>query len=128
MERRYISTPGRHTSVGLEMCRRENTGVPYITMESERMPEEWRDSVLIPIFKNKGDVQSCNYDRDINLISHTMKLWERVVEGKLRSALMFSEQQYGLMSVKSTTDALFAFRVLMEKYREGQKERVFVDL
>ena len=23
------------------------------TMESERMPEEWRDSVLIPIFKNK---------------------------------------------------------------------------
>ena len=28
------------------------------TMESERMPEEWRDSALIPIFKNKGDVQS----------------------------------------------------------------------
>ena len=27
------------------------------TMESERMPDEWRDSVLIPIFKNKGDVQ-----------------------------------------------------------------------
>ena len=30
------------------------------TMESEKMSEEWRDSVLIPIFKNKGDVQSCN--------------------------------------------------------------------
>ena len=30
------------------------------TMESERMPEEWRDSILIPIFKNKGDVQSCS--------------------------------------------------------------------
>ena len=41
---------------------------------------------------------------------------------------MFSEQQCGLMSGKSTSDALFAFRVLMEKYREGQKERVFVDL
>ena len=27
------------------------------TMESERMPEEWRDSMLIPIFKNKGEVQ-----------------------------------------------------------------------
>ena len=25
------------------------------TMESERMPEEWRYSVLIPIFKNKGN-------------------------------------------------------------------------
>ena len=36
------------------------------TMESERMPEECRDSVLIPIFKNKGDVQSCNNYRGIN--------------------------------------------------------------
>ncbi|KAK3570516.1 hypothetical protein QTP86_020094 [Hemibagrus guttatus] len=25
-------------------------------LESERMPEEWRKSVLVPIFKNKGDV------------------------------------------------------------------------
>ena len=34
------------------------------------------------------------------------------------------------MPGKSTTDALFAIRVLMEKYREGQKELhcVFVDL
>ena len=59
-----------------------------------------------------------------------MKLWERVVERRLRSELTFSEQQYGFMRGKSTTDALFALRVLMEKYREGQKELhcVFVDL
>ena len=100
------------------------------TMESERMPEEWRDSILIPIFKNKGDIQSCSNYRGIKLISHSMKLWERVVERRLRSELTFSEQQYGFMPGKSTTDALFALRVLMEKYREGQKELhcVFVDL
>ena len=100
------------------------------TMESERMPEEWRDSVPIPIFKNKGDAQSCSNYRGIKLISHTMKLWERIVEKRLRSDLKFSNQQYGFMPGKSTTDALFALRVLMEKYREGQKELhcVFVDL
>ena len=100
------------------------------TMESERMPEEWRDSFLIPIFKDNGDVQSCSNYRGIKLISHSMKLWERVVERRLRSELTFSEQQYGFMPGKSTTDALFALRVLMEKYREGQKELhcVFVDL
>ena len=75
------------------------------TMESERMPEEWRDSVLIPIFKNKGDVQSCSNYRGIKLISHTMKLWERIVEKRLRSDLKFSNQQYGFMPGKSTTDA-----------------------
>ena len=92
------------------------------TMEGERMPEEWRDSVLIPIFKNKGDVQSCSNYRGIKLISHTMKLWERIVEKRLRRDLKFSNQQYGYIPRKSITDALFALRVLMEKYREGQKE------
>ena len=83
--------------------------------------EEWRDSILIPIFKNKGDVQSYSNYRGIKLISHTMKQWERVVERRLRSELTFSEQQYGFMPGQSTTCALFALRVLMEKYREGRK-------
>ena len=81
------------------------------------MPEEWRDSVLIPIFKNKGDVQSFSNYRGIKLIGHTMKLWERIIERRLRRDLTFSNQQYGFMPGKSTTDALFALRVLMEKYR-----------
>ena len=100
------------------------------TMKSERIPEEWRDSVLIPIFKNKGDVQSCSNYRGIQLIGRTMKLWERIIERRLRRDLTFCNQQYGFMPGKSTTDALFALRVLMEKYRKGQKELhcVFVDL
>ncbi|KAK3545937.1 hypothetical protein QTP70_016961, partial [Hemibagrus guttatus] len=99
-------------------------------LESEKMPEEWRRSVLVPIFKNKGDVQSCSNYRGIKLMSHTMKLWERVVEAMLRKVVEICEQQYGFMPRKSTTDAIFALRILMEKYRDGQRELhcVFVDL
>ncbi|KAK3546717.1 hypothetical protein QTP70_033372, partial [Hemibagrus guttatus] len=99
-------------------------------LESERMPEEWRRSVSVPIFKNKGDVQSCSNYRGIKLMSHTMKLWERVVEARLRKVVEICEQQYGFMPRKSTTDAIFALRILMEKYRDGQRELhcVFVDL
>ncbi|KAK3525223.1 hypothetical protein QTP86_023307 [Hemibagrus guttatus] len=99
-------------------------------LESERMPEEWRRSVLVPIFKNKGDVQSCSNYRRIKLMSHTMKVWERVVEARLRKVVEICEQQYGFMPRKSTTDAIFALRILMEKYRDGQRELhcVFVDL
>ncbi|KAK3568622.1 hypothetical protein QTP86_010800 [Hemibagrus guttatus] len=46
-------------------------------LESERMPEEWRRSVLVPIFKNKGDVQSCSNYRGVKLMSHTMKTWRK---------------------------------------------------
>ncbi|KAK3536468.1 hypothetical protein QTP86_013737, partial [Hemibagrus guttatus] len=99
-------------------------------LESDRMPEEWRRSVLVPIFKNKGDVQSCSNYRGIKLMSHTMKLWERVLEARLRKVVEICEQQYGFMPRKSTTDAIFALRILMEKYRDGQRELhcVFVDL
>ncbi|KAK3518100.1 hypothetical protein QTP70_033322 [Hemibagrus guttatus] len=99
-------------------------------LETERMPEEWRRSVLMPIFKNKGDVQSCSNYRGIKLMSHTMKLWERVVEARLRKVVEICEQQYGFMPRKSTTNAIFALRILMEKYRDGQRELhcVFVDL
>ncbi|KAF3698257.1 hypothetical protein EXN66_Car013938 [Channa argus] len=63
-------------------------------------------------------------------MSQTMKLWERVVEARLRTEVNICEQQYGFMPRNSTRDAVFALRMLMEKYREGQRELhcVFVDL
>ena len=96
----------------------------------ERMPEKWRRSVLIPIYKNKGDAQCCGNYRGIKLMSHTMKVWERIIEVRLRDRVEISKQQYGFMPGKETADAMFSFKMLMEKYREGLKELhcVFVDL
>ena len=38
-----------------------------LIFRSNKMPEEWRRSILVPIFKNKGDVQSCTNYRGIKL-------------------------------------------------------------
>ena len=88
----------------------------------ERMSEEWRWSVLIPIYKNKGDAQCCGKYRGIKLMSHTMKVRERIIEARLKDIVEITKQQYGFMPGKGTTDAMFALRMLMEKYREGQRE------
>ena len=46
---------------------------------------EWRASVIIPIYKEKGDIiQDCGNYRGIKLMSHTMKIWERIIERRLR--------------------------------------------
>ena len=111
-------------------------GIEFLTrlfnrlLMGERMPEEWRRSVLIPIYKNKGDAQCCGNYRGIKLMSHTMKVWERIIEARLRDRVEISKQQYEFMPGKGTTDAMFALRMLMEKYREGQRELhcIFVDL
>ena len=60
-------------------------------LESERMPEEWGRSLLVLIFKNKGDVQNCGSFRGTKLMSHTMTLWERVVEAQVRREVTICE-------------------------------------
>ena len=86
-----------------------------------RIPEEWRESMLVPIYKNKGDIQDCGNYRGIKLMSHTMKIWERIIECRLREMVYIGEEQFGFMPGRSTTDAIFALRQLIEKYREGQR-------
>ena len=56
----------------------------------ERMLEEWRRSVLIPIYKNKGDAQCYGSYRGIKLMFHTMKIWERKIEARLRDRVEIS--------------------------------------
>ncbi len=96
----------------------------------EKMPDEWRDSVIVPIYKDKGDVQDCGNYRGIKLMAHTMKLWERIIERRLREETRVGDQQFGFMPGRGTTDAIFALRQLMEKHREKQKglHLAFVDL
>jgi hypothetical protein len=94
-----------------------------------KMPEEWRRSILVPIYKNKGDIQSCTNYRGIKLMSHTMKLWERVIEHRLRGTTRVSTKQFGIMPGRSTIEAIFLIRQVMERFRE-QKDlhMVFIDL
>ena len=63
-------------------------------------------------------------------MSHTMKVWERIIEARLSDRVGISKQKYGLMPGKETTDAMFSLTMLMQKYRKGQRELhcVFVDL
>ena len=98
-------------------------GIEFLTrlfnrlLMDERMPEEWKRSVLIPIYKNKGDAQCCENYRRIKQMSHTMKVWERIIEVRQRDEVEISKQQYRFMPGKGITNAMFALRMLMEKYR-----------
>ena len=85
---------------------------------------------MVPILKGKGGVLECNSYRGIKLMSHTMKLWERMIETRLRQIAKIAENQFGFRPGKSTTEPIFALRILYEKYRERNKglHMVFVDL
>jgi hypothetical protein len=40
-------------------------------------------------------------------MSHTMKLWERVIEHRLRKLTIVSKNQFGFMPGRSTMEAIF---------------------
>ena len=93
-------------------------GIEFLTrllnklLVGETITKEWRRSVLIPIYKNKGDAQCCGNYRGIKLMSHTMKIWERIIKARLRDSVEISKQQYGFIPGKETTNAMFALRML----------------
>ena len=76
-------------------------GVDWLTnfcnviLKTARMPQEWKYSTIIPLYENKGDVENCNNYKGIKLLSHIMKLWEQVIERRLRADIKISENQFG---------------------------------
>ena len=97
---------------------------------TERMPEDWDESEMVTLYKQKGDILSCENYRGIKLLEHTLKILERVIEGRLRDQVRVHKHQFGFMKGKSTTDATFIARQIQEKYLEGNRKVYwcFVDL
>ena len=56
-----------------------------------KMPDDWRKSTIIPIFKRKGDVLECKNYRGIKLMEHVLKALERIIEGRLRELIEISD-------------------------------------
>ena len=94
------------------------------------IPTVWRTSILTPLYKGRGNVTECNNYRGIKLMCHGMKLHERLVEDRLRQVIEISSTQYGFQQGKSTTEPIFALRMMQEKHLEKRQylHMIFVDL
>jgi len=81
-----------------------------------RIPDDWKSSILLPVFKGKGDPMECRSYRVIKLLEHAMKVIERVFERTIREKVRIDAMQFGFMSRKGTTDAIFTVRQMQDKY------------
>ncbi|VDO66687.1 unnamed protein product [Heligmosomoides polygyrus] len=68
--------------------------------------------------------------RPIRLLSHSMKIFERILDRRIREIVRLSDNKCGSVSGCGTIDAIHAARLLVEKHREKQKpvHIAFLDL
>ena len=64
-------------------------------MGGEHAPDEWCDNLTIPLYKGKGDALQCGKYRGLRLLEHGMKVWERVLNEKLKQVTNVDKNQFG---------------------------------
>jgi exonuclease III len=96
------------------------------------VPDHWNKSIICPIYKNKGDPLDCKNYRGISLMSHAGKIYERILEIRLRRQVeeSLSESQCGFRPGRGTVDQIAALRLYLEKCWEHNIDQYlcFLDL
>ena len=87
--------------------------------ENERMPDEWYNGLICPIFK-KGDRMECQNYRGITLLNTAYKVLSNIIQHRLNKFAenVLEEYQCGFREGRSTTEQIFVMRQLMEKCSE----------
>ena len=70
----------------IRLCNIEATlaKIGNVMMNEEGMQTGWRKSVLVPLYKGKGDAKECTSYRSLKQLEHAMKALKRVFEEQIR--------------------------------------------
>ena len=85
--------------------------------KDECIPEDWGKTIIVLLYKGKGDSTKCENYRGIALINHIMKIYERILEKRARAIIepQLGQEQYGYRKGRSVIDLIFALRMVVEK-------------
>jgi len=99
-------------------------------LKQEKIPDDMKESEIVTIYKQKGDALECGNYRGIKLLEIALKVYERVIERRIRERVHIHDNQFGFMPGRGTGDAIFILRQVQEKILEGNNKRywTFVDL
>jgi hypothetical protein len=94
------------------------------------MPEEWKNCIIIHIYK-KGDKQKAENYRGISQLKACYKVYSKVLNENLKTHTenFRLECQNGFQRGRSCIDPLFSMKLLVEKRREFNLEThlAFID-
>jgi hypothetical protein len=89
--------------------------VHYI-LNKEELPDQWIESVSIPVYK-KGDITDCSKYRGISLLLTSYKILSNICLSRISPCIdtIIGVHQCGFRQNRSTTDHIFCICPILEK-------------
>ena len=99
--------------------------------QRQTLPQDFKDALIVMIYKRKGDRRNCDNHCGISLLSIAGKVLATIMLNRLKiiSEQLLLESQCGFCGGRSTADMVFTLRQLQEKAMEQQRSLyiVFMD-
>ena len=89
--------------------------------EKGTLPQDFRDAVIVSLYKNKGESSDCSNYRGLTLLSIAGKILAGVLLHRLIPTIAQEntpESQCRFRSNRRAVDMIFVLRQIQEKYRE----------
>ena len=122
--------PAELIKAGGRTIRYETHKLIISVWNKEELPEEWKESIVVPFYM-KGDKTDCNNYRGISHLSSVYKILSSILLSKLTpyAEEIIGDQQCGFRRNRSTTDHLFCNRQILEKKLEDNEavHQLFID-
>jgi hypothetical protein len=114
---------------GRKMCLEIHKLITSI-WHKKKLPEEWKESIIVPIHK-KGDKTDCNNYRGISILPTTYKMLSNILLSRLIPCAkeIIGDHQCGFRRNMSTIDQIFCIRQILKKKWEYNEEvhQIFID-
>jgi hypothetical protein len=108
--------PAQLIKAGGRIIRSEIHKLIISLWNKEELPEEWKESVIVPIYK-KGDKTDCSNYRGISLLSATYETLSNILLSRLTpyAEEIIGVHQCGFRRNRSATDHIFSIHQIIEK-------------
>ena len=88
----------------------------------EEIPPTWLNGHIIRLYKGKGTKGKCSNERGITLASNMGKIYERIVNERVKRQVYITEAQAGGTPGNATVDHLITLKQTIREIRKKEKQ------
>ena len=98
--------------------------------KNEEIPPAWEEGEIIRLYKGKGQKGKCSNERGITLASNVRKVYERIINERLKKQITITKAQAGGKPGCATTDHLMVLKQTIQEITEKKQTAyiIFLDV